>query len=349
MLTTTRCLACRKDGADWEETATPSHRFCGETCQKDYYASLPLQGKTGQKKKTVITKKGADTTRIKKPMPISALDQMEEVAQAILAKYPNCTTYPSEFTDVLALGTDELTRGAIRNFVFHTLTHIPSLPGFNTAKSMSDEDLALLPALTELNLAYNERVTGLSFARLPWLVDLSLAYNDTVSNTHLRGVTQLRRLTLVDNSRIVDSGIETLVNLRWLNLSESNLITGEALPRLVSLRSLALVNNTQIEDSVLRQLTGLSELWLEGNEVITNYGVRPLVLLERLHLTNNQNIDEDGLWQAIYMKTLEYNPNGIFSRMSAEKHLRLLQHWKDAMEIRCKAYMRGDGDDDDTM
>lgn len=340
MLTTTRCLACRKDGADWEETATPSHRFCDQECQANYYTPLPLQGKKGQKK-VVTGTTGAETSKIQKTEGKLLMTEEQRVAKAILAKYPNCTTNSVEFGDVLELATTDVARTAIRKFVFHQLTVVPG-EFYDKEKYLTDADLALLPALTELNLAHNENVTGVTFAMLPNLVDLSLAYNDTVSNTHLRRVTQLRRLTLVENSRIVDSGIETLVNLRWLNLSESNLITGEALPRLRSLRSLALANNTQIQDNVLRQLTGLAELWLEGNEVITNDGVRSLVLLERLHLTNNQNIDEDGLWQAIYMKTMEYNPNGIFSRMSAEKHLRLLQYWKDAMEIRCKAYMLAD-------
>lgn len=142
-------------------------------------------------------------------------------------------------------------------------------------------DLAYMPFLAELDIAYQSRLSLDGIESCTHLTSLSLLHNELTSIEPLRNMTSLERLSLGWN-RISDlTPVSGLVNLTSLSFWGNRVSSLEAVSGLTKLRYLDFSGNTVRDITALAGLTELEELWMYENQVSD---LTPLKGLENLRV-----------------------------------------------------------------
>jgi hypothetical protein len=105
---------------------------------------------------------------------------------------------------------------------------------------INDEQLKLLPNLTELSLFYNIVASDNGISKLINLTDLDLRGNRLITDNGIKSLTNLINLNLINNENITDEGIKNLTNLTTLSLNGSNKITDQGINHLTKLQFITL-------------------------------------------------------------------------------------------------------------
>jgi internalin A len=189
---------------------------------------------------------------------------------------------------------------------------ILSLEGLQTARNLVRIDLS-----GEINEDWgfpNLATSDFSFlAGLPALSTLNLSFNDQVTLALPKGFTNLQTLVLVDNQLARLTLPAGLTSLEELNLGNNRLTNFAFLSGLTSLQTLNLWDNQLTSVTLPAGLTNLARLYLGGNR-LTNFAfLSGLTGLQTLCLDYNQLtylILPEGLTQ---LQTLDLQGNQLTS------------------------------------
>lgn len=179
--------------------------------------------------------------------------------------------------------------------VYNCMTVLKNAPG----EELTDEILLRMPNLTELDLDYNEDVTGSCFSVLTRLKTLKMIQASKIRSSSLKILTNLTSLELDPVCKhITNKSIENMKSLEKVALFEydSSRSTGRGkridkyLFKLPSLTSLTLHDNTMIQDKDIQKLTNLKILTIEESSLLSDEGLRVLTQLESLEIRDNKKI-----------------------------------------------------------
>lgn len=142
-----------------------------------------------------------------------------------------------------------------------------------------------LTNLTELNICYNQNITGIDH-----LINLKILNigGTTIKNNIITSLTNLTKLNINDNGTITN--INNLINLKTLYAISSWGIDNNGISSLTNLTNLNVKNNKKITD--VNCLTNLQILNIENICGIDNIGISLLTNLTILNTESNTKIDK---------------------------------------------------------
>jgi len=152
-------------------------------------------------------------------------------------------------------------------------------------------DLAYMPYLQTVEIAYQPNLDLSGLANHPYLKDLSLIDDDISDLSVIGSLTSLEQLCLGRNNITDINALANLTNLQTLSVWENNITDISAVARMTNLTYLDFANNNVSSISPTTGLTNLTEIWMYSNKVTDLSALVNLTNLRTVMFRDNPSVD----------------------------------------------------------